>query len=418
MRILITCDRYLGQKHDGLTLRVVNYLKQLRGQHQFDLLCITPNSAPRNPELDALIDEFIPVQIEPATQAATQAASGIFARIKSAFDINELYLHSTQLQQRINSQCRHKHYDLIWDAGCNMLLNLGDARRTTPILADQVDDAVLALKRQLSVASTLYPRLWLAKQIMLQKQFARQHIANAAAVLFVSEADEASFRRFCPQANTQTIANGVDLEFFTPAAIESSEQATSTSTSTSTAAPPQLIFEGVMSFGPNVDAARYFCADILPAILHAAPETRFSIVGRDPLPEVQALVGPQVEVTGFVTDIRPYLQSSAVFVCPMRMGAGIKNKILQAWAMGMAVVSTPEGAMGLPAIDGENILLRSEPADFAQAALELMQTPNLRERLGRAGRARVEKEFSWASKAVQFEALMRQAAAQRPVGQA
>lgn len=401
MRVLITCDRYLGQKHDGLTLRIVNYLKQLHGDHQFDLLCITPVATPRNPELDSLIDEFIPVQIEPAARAE----SSFYARIKSAFDINELYLHSNQIQQRINAQCQRKHYDLIWDAGCNMLLNLSAARQTIPLLADQVDDAVLMLERQLSVASKLYPRLWLAKQIMLQKQFARRHIANAAAVLFVSEADEASFRKFCPQADTHTIANGVDLEYFAPIPAAAS-----------TSAKPvqaQLIFEGVMAFGPNIDAARYFCADILPAIQCAEPTVRFSIVGRDPAPEVQALAGPQVEVTGFVTDIRPYLQSAAVFVCPMRMGAGIKNKILQAWAMGMAVVSTPEGAMGLPAVDGKNILLRSKPEEFAQAVLELLHTPTLRERLGSEGRTCVEQHFSWQSKAAEFDALMRQAAAPR-----
>ncbi|MGS0754208.1 glycosyltransferase [Roseateles sp. GG27B] len=406
MQILITGDRYPGQRHDGLTLRIVNYLKQLRETHQFDLLCVAPESAPRNPELDALIDEFIPVQAD----AIAPAAFGVFARIKSAFDMNELYLQSSLIQQRINEQCRRKRYDLIWDAGCNMLLNLGDARQSIPILADQVDDAVLMLKRQLGIANKLYHRLWLAKQIMLQKQFARQHIANAAAVLFVSEADEASFRKFCPQAKTHTIANGVDLDFFTPIAAATSTQARP--------GRAQLVFEGVMSFGPNIDAARYFCADILPAIQRAEPNTHFTIVGRDPVPEVLALAGPQVDVTGFVTDIRPYLQSSAVFVCPMRMGAGIKNKILQAWAMGMAVVATPEGAMGLPAVDCENILLRSGPEDFAQATLELLRSPAARARLGSAGRACVEQHFSWQSKAAALDALMQQAAAQRPESQA
>ena len=270
------------------------------------------------------------------------------------------------------------------------------------MLADQVDDAVLALQRQLGVASGLYGRLWLLKQIMLQKRFARRHIGNAAAVLFVSQADADSFKSFCPDAHTVTIANGVDTDFFAPSADEARP------------APAQVVFEGVMGFEPNIDAARYFCADILPLLQRDEPGLRFAIVGRDPSPEVLALAGPGVEVSGYVDDIRPYMHSTAVFVCPMRIGAGIKNKILQAWAMGMAVVSTSEGAMGLPAQDGQNILLRDRPAEFAAAVLSLRHDPALRRRLGQAGRKCVEQAFSWRSKAAEFEQLMHAVAQQRP----
>lgn len=396
MRVLITCDRYPAQVADGLTLRVINYLRQLHGRHQFDLLCVAPADVPVNPEIEQLVEELILVQPEPPPARR----GGLFQRIRSGFDIDELYLRSDRVRDRINAQCQRHRYDLIWDAGCNLLLNLREARLSVPLLADQVDDAVLPLQRQLSVAPTLYSRLWLYKQVLLQKRFGKLHIANAGAVLFVSQADADSFQRFCPGAKTHTIANGVDLEYFSP--VEPVESG------------PQLVFEGVMGFSPNIDAALYLCNDILPAIRRAEPAVRLTIVGRDPAPEVQALAAEHVQVTGRVPDIRPYMKPSSVFVCPMRMGAGIKNKILQAWAMGMAVVSTPEGAMGLPAIDGQNLLLCDSPESFAQATVRLLRDGALRARLGQAGRTCVEREFSWQSKAHEFEALMFEVAQTRP----
>lgn len=395
MNILITCDRYPTQRHDGLTLRIAHYVRQLSARHRFDLLCIADPATPSNTELERHLGEVIRL----APPARTELPRSPLQRWRDAFDIRRLYRRSPQIQARIEQQCRSRRYDLIWDAGANLLLNLDQVRRQIPLLVDQVDDAVLPLRRQLAQPQPLRQRLWLHKQILLQKRFGRRYIEPAPRVLFVSPLDAESFRGFCPGARTQVIANGVDLDYFAPVAANAPDTDT-----------PQLVFEGVMAFGPNVDAAKFLVEEIMPLIWQRAPEARLSLVGRDPLPAVLALRQQRVEVTGFVPDVRPYLDQSRIFVCPMRGGAGIKNKILQAWAMGLAVVSTPEGAYGLPARDGENMLLRSGAAAIAEAVMTLAGDAALRQRLGRAGRACVEAEFSWARKAQAFEQLCEQVA--------
>ena len=139
-----------------------------------------------------------------------------------------------------------------------------------------------------------------------------------------------------------------------------------------------------MMFPPNIDAARRLCTEILPRIRMNGASPRVCLVGRDPAAEVRALKGPDVEVTGTVSDIRPYLEKAAVFACPMKLGSGIKNKILQAWAVGLPVVASPQSLGGLPPeterTSGERYTVR-----FADGILELLEDRSRAQALGLEG---------------------------------
>ena len=139
----------------------------------------------------------------------------------------------------------------------------------------------------------------------------------------------------------------------------------------------------------------HFCRDILPLIRRAAPATSLAVVGKDPPPVVRALASSHVLVTGTVPDVRPWMQSAAVFVCPLRVGGGTRLKILEAQASGRAVVSTSLGCEGLAVTPGQDILVADEPAAFADAVLRCLRDPALRARLGAAGRALVERRYRW-----------------------
>src|SRR5438270_13359550 len=102
-----------------------------------------------------------------------------------------------------------------------------------------------------------------------------------------------------------------------------------------------------------------------------------------------------VEHTGYVADCRPYVRDAACFVVPLRVGGGTRLKILDAWAMGKAVVSTSVGCEGLAAEDGRNILIRDDPAEFARAVCAVLRDQSLRARLGAAARATGEQHYSW-----------------------
>ncbi|MCW5623678.1 MAG: glycosyltransferase, partial [Burkholderiales bacterium] len=178
-----------------------------------------------------------------------------------------------------------------------------------------------------------------------------------------------------------------------------------------TAPRADLVFEGSMAFGPNIDAAVFFVREVLPVIRRSVPSVRLVLVGRDPVPEVRALASDHVEVTGSVPDVRPYVAGSRVFVSPLRFGAGIKNKILQAWSMGKATVATSVSVSGLPAEDGVNLLVRDGVEALAGGVIELLRSEQRCRALGDAGRRLVEAHFSWDAKALEFERALQSARA-------
>ena len=158
-----------------------------------------------------------------------------------------------------------------------------------------------------------------------------------------------------------------------------------------------LVFTGSMSYRPNVDAALWFADEVLGRVRAQVPEARFFVVGNRPHPRLSALhERDEVQVTGWVPDVAPFLSAATVYVVPMRMGSGTRLKLLQALAAGKAVVSTPTGAQGLDVRDGRELRLAANAEDFAQAVVALLQDPAQREALGRAGREFVRTHYDWA----------------------
>jgi glycosyltransferase involved in cell wall biosynthesis len=126
------------------------------------------------------------------------------------------------------------------------------------------------------------------------------------------------------------------------------------------------------------------------------PEARLLLVGRSPAPEVRALAGPTVEVTGTVADVTPYLQRARVAVAPLRSGGGTRLKILEALGAGRPVVATRIGAEGLDDLaGGGGVTLADEPAAMARAIVELLRDPARAQELGRAGHDSVNARFAW-----------------------
>lgn len=130
-----------------------------------------------------------------------------------------------------------------------------------------------------------------------------------------------------------------------------------------------VVFTGAMNYQPNIDAALFLIEDIFPRVRQAHPGAELFIVGHSPTPAlVVAGRQPGVTVTGFVDDVRPYLERAAVFAAPLRFGAGIQNKVLEAMAMEVPVVATPLAADGLNTEDGAR-----PPLKVAQTAAEFAQ---------------------------------------------
>jgi polysaccharide biosynthesis protein PslH len=157
-----------------------------------------------------------------------------------------------------------------------------------------------------------------------------------------------------------------------------------------------VVYSGSMGWYPNQDAVMYFAREVFPHVRAALPGARFLVVGRDPPASIRRLATtiPGVIVTGSVPDVRPFLAGASVVVAPTRIGSGTKVKVLEAMAMGKAVVATPEASEGLTAVPGTEILVAASAAQFCDCILDLARNPLRRASIGQAARIYVESKHS------------------------
>ena len=151
----------------------------------------------------------------------------------------------------------------------------------------------------------------------------------------------------------------------------------------------------------------HFIQDIWPRIAEAHPDARCKIIGGQPPPSLLALAGPRVELTGFVEDLRPHLAAAAAVVVPLRLGGGTRLKIVEAMAMGKAIVSTTLGAEGIEAVPTRDLLIENEPAAFANAVNRLLADPDLAARIGHSARRLAVERYSWGGAAQALEGFYR-----------
>ena len=182
------------------------------------------------------------------------------------------------------------------------------------------------------------------------------------------------------------MCNGVDADFFEP---ESARQ------SPFPAGEKAVVFTGAMDYWPNVDGVTWFVTSVLPHLRLLGVPMRFYIVGRAPAAAVLALAGTDVVVTGTVADVRPYLQYAAVIVAPLRVARGIQNKILEAMAMGKAVVASEACAAALDALRDRDYLAAGTAEEFAGRVGELLNAPERAATIGTAAREAVLAQYSW-----------------------
>ena len=384
MNVLVLSDNPLN-KSLGDGLRAFGLLAPLAHRHRFDLLCfVRPGESP---DADAST-VFRSVTTMPFPRAR---ARPLGRRLSECLSIADFRAQSAPMKDEVRRRLSSGNVDLVLDVACNMLLNLPDGALPVPLVVDSIDEALLRDLRDLR-AAPWKDKARLARQTFMFWRYERIGLARAHDNVYVSDVDAETYRRFFPGRPATVVPNGVDTAYFHPR--------------DDVPEPATLVFEGNMMFGPNVDAARRLATEILPLVRMAIPSARAVLVGRNPSPEVRKLASPYVTVTGTVDDVRPFLARGTVFACPMRLGSGIKNKILQAWAMARPVVATPASLGGLAARDEMNLLVREDNRGFSEAVIELLGQPDRAAGLAARGRETVEREYAWTQRAAQFEAVL------------
>lgn len=238
-----------------------------------------------------------------------------------------------------------------------------------------------------------FPMSWLygyeARQLLrYERKIARDYDAS----LFVSAPEAELFRRLAPESGPKIghFSNGVDTDYFSPEQQHANPFATS---------ERALVFTGAMDYWPNIDAVKWFAAEVFPALRLRFADARFYIVGSRPAAAVQALAEqPGVVVTGTVPDVRPYIAHAAAAVAPLRVARGVQNKVLEAMAMATPVVVSPQALEGIDAVPGSELVLAEDAPAFVDACAALLDgQTGANAAIGRAARAKVQQQYSWSS---------------------
>jgi sugar transferase (PEP-CTERM/EpsH1 system associated) len=391
MRILMLAHRIPYPPHTGDKIRAYHIARYLARRHEVTLAFLVDEAA----DLGGVhpLQEMVG-RVEFARLWKPWSLCKGLVGLAVGESLTLRYFKSRALHRRIGSRSGRTPYNLVY-ASSTPMAQYG-RRLGLPVIMDFVD--VDSDKWSQYGRHSRPPLSWFYKTEGRRLRDCEADIARWARLcVLATTAEEDLLKSFAPWARTSVVPNGIDLDYFRPVPRDASG--------------PGLIFTGAMDYLPNIDAARYFCEEILPLVRREIPQTRFYIVGLNPPAEVRRLGEvPGVVVTGTVPDVRPYYERTSVCVAPLRIGRGVQNKVLQAMAMGLPVVASSVAHRGLEAQRGKHLLVEDEPKAFAARVVALLRNPGERHAMGRQARAFVEGHHAWDASCARLEADLRLAA--------
>lgn len=397
MRILLTLPRPLFPPDTGGKIRSKNIFARLAHRAEIHAVSFADpfQDAAAISQMNAMFASYTPVFWHEAGRRSTRFYAELLANQLSSLPYFLAKCNRATFRRSIEALIARTPFDLVF---CDFLHTAVPLREVTfrPKVIFEHNVEFLLRKRKWEVEQ--HP----LKKLVLGGEWRKTRTAEAKAclsfdhVLTVSKDDENTMRQEFGIEKVSTLPTGVDTEFFTPAQKESQ--------------PGRLVFVGSMDWDPNEDGIIWFIREIYPRIRRTMPNATLSIVGRNPSPHVRAFAAgdPAIELTGWVSDVRPHLAKAEVVIVPLRVGGGTRIKIPEAMAMAKPVVSTTIGAEGLPFRDRHEIRLADKPQEFGEAVSELLNDASLRKSMGTAARETVVNKHGWEAVVDRLEDVLQQ----------
>lgn len=378
-RLLFIAHRLPYPPDKGERVRAFREITALAGRFRITLAALahTPADRAAAEEMGRWCEKVIVARA--GGRLGLARAAGAFLLGSSA---TEGFFRSRRLHRLVAAQARREPFDLVF-AYCSSMLPYAAAVDAPARVLDLVD--VDSAKWAAYADAARGPKRWLYRaESRRVARLERRAVDLCDAVVLVS-ADEA---RALDADSDKLVAlpNGVDLEYFRPAPRPPG-------------APPTVVFTGTMDYRPNVEAVCWFAREVWPGLREAQPDIEFTIVGRDPTARVRRLADcAGITVTGAVPDVRPYVATALAAVAPLAIARGIQNKVLEAMAMGRAVVASDAAIEGIEADVGTEIVRADWPPKWIRAILQLIANAERRRSLEQAARRAVEQRYTWSAR--------------------
>jgi len=389
MRVLVLLPEIPYPPTGGLEIRAYHLIKGLAAHHHVTLLAY--GDAVAETRVAALSRFGIDVRLVPFSAWASKRVIQL-ASLFSPRSYRNAMFYRPAMQRAIDALLSERSFDVVLVE--SSLLGRFDFGRIPVVLDEHNLEYEIPERAAKTERSPVRRGFAYMEQLKLKRE-ERSLWRRASWCVFPSEREVAIVRQ-TGVTTTSMVPNGVDLDYFWPASEPPD--------------PQSLVFTGRISYRPNADAVTYFVENVLPLIHETRREVTVRIVGTNVPPAVQRLAGPHVLITGAVPDVRPYLRRAAVAIVPIRFGGGTRLKVLEALAMGKAVVSTTIGCEGIDVVPGRHLVVADTASDFAAAVLDLLAHPERASAMGRRGRALVEERYGWPRLSSMLESVLAQAA--------
>jgi polysaccharide biosynthesis protein PslH len=379
LRILYLCHRIPYPPNKGEKIRAFHQLRALSARHELDLFTLSDETSDTSEQsgLNRYCRSVTVAKVNP-TWHRLRALSYVFGRTP----LTVPYFYSSELQQEINQAISSRSYDRIF-IYCSSMAQYVDNIADIPTVMDLVD--VDSDKWRQYAAFSRFPMSALyRREGSCLREYEVAACERTSCTVVTTEREAEIVRLLSERIRVHVIPNGVDTAYFSPEAVIPHPGV------------PTIVFTGDMSYYPNVQAVAYFAQSVFPLIVSKIRDARFLIVGRNPASSVRALAKiKNVEVTGFVPDVRPYLAQSQVSVAPFSIAAGIQNKILEALAYGIPVVANPKAVQGLSQGAANAVQIANDAPDMAEKIVQLLRDPSACRALGAASRQQVTADYNW-----------------------
>ena len=378
MNILFVCHRFPFPPNRGGKIRPFHMIRHLAQKHFVAVasLAHTDQELQEGLGLKSYCQEVI-AEVLPTSVRWVQASRAVPTRRPSSVT----YFWSPQLYRRVQELCRRIQFDIVFVHCAFAAQYVIDLRAGFRVLDfGDLDSAKWSdYSRHRAWPLRFGYQLESRKLRAYEKELARQF----DFCTFTTEGELEEFKALGVPVPCAAIPNGVDAGYYSPRRGRCVDSAV-------------LVFLGRMDYFPNVDGIVHFARNVLPSIRQRVPKAELRIVGTNPTQAVRELARlPGISVTGHVADVRPWLEDAALAVVPLRVARGTQNKILQCLALGIPVVATSQAAKGVQAVPGRDLLVADDSERLAELVVEALQSPELRERLAKAGRRQVETAHDW-----------------------
>lgn len=385
MRFLFVANRMPYPPFRGDKLKIYHLAKELSQNHELHLITIAETI-----EDISYVDNLKPYfkKIDyiylPKSRSILNTITGLFNSIP--FQVN--YFKSRTFQKLLDEQLETFDFDAVHVQHIRMSQFLMSKSNLKNVILDLPDAFSLYWKRRSFNSTNYLIKLFEKIEYNRVSNFEIKYVSKFKKVLVCSREDQV-YLQDSGLNNVDLLENGVDTNMFKP--------------SSDAYVPNRILFTGNMDYAPNIDAVTYFASEIWPKIIKEVPNAQFIIAGQRPVPKVLALKSESIQVTGFIQDLTQEYSKAHIVVSPLRIGAGTQNKVLEALSMNIPVVTTHVGYKGLGLETNQGALLSNNSDEFANNVIQLLNDPNLRDRVGQTGGEVIRSRFSWKGIAQKLE---------------